>query len=1093
MRKYKNYIIAILSLLLVITTVCFIPISARKLIPLVESQAAKDFGVDAHLEHLVLRVGPQLKLKTPIMHLMYEDGQKFAQLDSVKFYIPWSSVLRKNPKVTALQAKKLTVRVNSDDKYLKRLVENLENKDFRELPNIHLKGYRISYLNKINNDNYVLGGQELNLDKILKFKNFKLSTKGNLEINDNKYINYDLSLIPNVNFNEFKPNTDFISLFDKIKLLDFHSDIMTDLTFYKNQNDVLQASGYLNVDNISVFDKTDKSPTSFVYLTLWGDKAKILSNIYTSQNKKVYLEGMINNSKKPVIDLKVKTDEIELENLYNKLKIFTDLSKLKNIDSMTGTLNANFTLKGDLKKIKSNGYLKVNNAAIKSGGFKIDKINSDIDFSNNTIAITNATGYINTAPIMLKGNIDNDLNLELLMSKVELKHLLPPKYGVKNGIISLAANITGKPDNIIHKENLQIDNLLADSNGNQISVNSIKIDTNKNNTAYVDSINIQTPNTELIKIPSMRLLFERENVNLPETSIYMPNSKLTVKGNLTNYNNKDAAFSLFADGFVNSSDIKSIKTKSNKYPVKILVSGTKPAQNINAQLLFEKTDILDEPAILNLSSKLSYDKNNEKINAKLEDLSITGFSGKFSNDLKSNLKGQRKLVSNGMIEDLKSPVFKNIRISIPQILNIQLPDIVAQLKGDLFLNGAYKQPEIVGQIFIQNLYNQPTQTTVSNCSVDFNKNIASLNAPLVKVLDSSMGLTANVYTDISKAIIVKNVNVKSKILNTDTILMYKDVPLIKSYPVEIQDGKFYSERVFADIYGSPVYLTAFTGDFKLKDDKLFVKNITSEIFNGKLAGDMSFNLKDETFSTNVMARGVSASPIFDIISARKETISGTMDFDTSVTGNLATKKSLNGDVRFIIHNGRMSTLGKLEHLLYAQNVIADSMLRTSLSIVTKAITLKDTGLFKYLRGDVTITNGVANIKMLQSLGPLMSLYIKGQYYPENDFANLVVLGRLSDEIVSGLGAFGDFSLNKLMIMLTGEENKYNIQVSDIENLPQLPVKNTKEFRSVINGIIDKPSSVQSFNWISYSQKSLRQKDMPNSNVKVPSFVDELPY
>ena len=138
-------------------------------------------------------------------------------------------------------------------------------------------------------------------------------------------------------------------------------------------------------------------------------------------------------------------------------------------------------------------------------------------------------------------------------------------------------------------------------------------------------------------------------------------------------------------------------------------------------------------------------------------------------------------------------------------------------------------------------------------------------------------------------------------------------------------------------------------------------------------------------------------------------------------------------------------------------------------------------------------DGVAEIKMMQSLGPLMSLYIKGQYNPENDNAKLVVLGRISDEIVSGLGAFGDFSLNKLMIMLTGGENKYNIRPADIENMPQLPVKNTKEFRSVINGVIDKPSSVQMFNWISYSEKSLRQKDVPMTNLKVPSFVEELPY
>ena len=55
------------------------------------------------------------------------------------------------------------------------------------------------------------------------------------------------------------------------------------------------------------------------------------------------------------------------------------------------------------------------------------------------------------------------------------------------------------------------------------------------------------------------------------------------------------------------------------------------------------------------------------------------------------------------------------------------------------------------------------------------------------------------------------------------------------------------------------------------------------------------------------------------------------------------------------------------------------------------------------------------------------------------------------------------------------------------------MRNTKEFRSVINGVIDKPSSVQTFNWISYSEKSLRQKDVPMTNVKVPAFVNELPY
>jgi hypothetical protein len=591
----------------------------------------------------------------------------------------------------------------------------------------------------------------------------------------------------------------------------------------------------------------------------------------------------------------------------------------------------------------------------------------------------------------------------------------------------------------------------------------------------------------MIKIPSLKLHIERDKITLPETNIFMPNSKLSAKSEITNYNNNDITFNIALNGFIHSRDILKLKAYNTRYPLKLNVTGNKSIQNINSQILLEDTAILDEPSVINLVSKV------EKNIYKIDDLSIVPLNGNFSNDFKSNLKGTKKLVISGAIEDLKHPIMKNIRIFIPQQLNINLYDTIAQIKGDIFVNGKFDKPEIIGQLGIQNLFNQAMQLAVSNCTLDFNKNNVVINAPLIKIADSSMGITGVSSTDISKTILIKNINVKSKYINTDTLLMYKDSPIMKLYPIEINEGKFFTERLQANIYGSPLYMTAFAGDFKLKNDVLNMKNISSEIYNGKLNGSLDYNLKDEHFNSKIMARGVSASPIFDIISTRNDQISGTMDFDANLKGELTTKQSLNGNVKFIAYNGRMSSLGKLEHLLYAQNVIADNMLRTSLSVITKAISLKDTGLFKYLKGDITLEKGIANVHMLQSQGPLMALFIKGIYDPTTDYGKMVVLGRLSDEVVSGLGSFGDFSLNKLMIMLTGEETKYNLVPEDFEKLPQLAAKNTKEFRAIINGKIDKPSSVMSFNWISYSQKSLRQKEVPMTNVKVPSFVEELPY
>ena len=1086
MKKYKNYIICLLVLLALCVTVCFIPINATKLIPAIESQVTKDLGIQIHIEKLILRLGPSLKVKAPIMHMMYEDGQKFAQFDNVKFFIPWSSLIKNDVIVKRLYADKFIVKVNSNDKFLTSLYERLKEKNFDETPDITLKSYCITYYDNNLDKSLKISGSPLELSKIKEFKNMKLKSIGEFFIDDKKYLSYDLAIVPNIEIPKTKNSLNLTEFAEQIEAFDFHSDIIADLKLYKNISGNIQISGLVNVDNISVLDPDKKNPKSFIYLTFLGDKTGVLSNIYASNDKKVYVDGVINNSKKPGLDLKVKTDEIQLADLYKKIKLLAEFSGLKGVDSVNGTMRADFSIKGDINKIKSSGFLKIAKASIKSGSLDVNNIDSDIDFSNNTINIVNTVGYVNNAPIMAKGKIDKNIDIEVLMNKVDLKHLLPGEFGIRKGIVSLVANISGTFENITHKENLQIEDFLAENKNGNISFATLKFDTNKNNVAHINNIMIKPVKTEFIKLPQLKLYIEDNSLKIPDTNVFMPNSKLVFRADINDYSAAGLTYNITLDGFVNSKDICKKQLYSAAYPIKLTFNGNKSVQNITTQILSEKALILDEPAILNLAAKFE----NESL--KIEDLSVSAFNGKFTNDFKANLRGQKKILVTGNVDNIKSPVFRNIRIFIPQQLNVTYMDNLAQLKGDVFINGKYSNPDIVGQINVQNLINQFLQLSINNMTLDFNKNIAIVNAPQVKIGDSSMGVNATVSTDILKGMTVKNASIKSKYINTDTFLMYKDATVLKSVPVKILNGKLYSEKALASIYNEPIYLSALSADFKLEDNILKLSNISSEIFNGKLAGKLDFSLKDEHFNSEIQARGVSAAPIFDIISVRKDSVSGVMDFDSAISGNMSTKQSLNGTIKFIVHNGRMGTLGKLEHLLYAQNVIADSMLRTSLSVVTKAITLKDTGLFKYLRGDIELQNGIANVKMLQSQGPLMTLFIKGLYNPETDYAKLVVLGRLSDEVISGLGAFGDFSFNKLMVMLTGEDNKYNILPEDFEKLPPLPMRNTKEFRSIINGVLDKPSSVLLFNWISYSEKSYRQKDVPMTDVKVPEFINNLP-
>ncbi|MCQ2754034.1 MAG: hypothetical protein MJ231_03190 [bacterium] len=692
MKKYSKYLIAGLILVTILISICFIPISVSRFIPMLEKQVSDEIGASVHIDKLILRVGPYLKLKTPQMHITYSSGTKFAQLDNVKFYIPLTSIFNKKPKADLITARKLIVRVNSTDKELNEIINRLSGKEYVDIPNIHLKSYDITYKNVENSDKYVLAGQVFELDKVLNYKNLKVNAKGAFSINNKKYLTFDVDILPKINLQKSPQVPDIQQYIDHMKNLDFYSDIIADIKLYKDTNNTTLASGFINIDNISVLDKNKKTPKSFVYLTLWGNKASVLSNIYVNQAKKVAIEGMINNSNKPVLDLKVKTDEIVIKDLYDKLSFFMDFSKLKNIEYINGVLNANFTLKGDLSKIKSSGYLKISNAEVRANGLQIDKINSDIDFSNNKINIVNAVGYVKNSPIMAKGFIDKNIDVELLMNKVELKYLSPAFLGVKKGIASVVANISGTLDNVVHQENIQINDLELDNDYGILSIDSLKFNTNKASIAYIDNISLSSNYFETIKIPSMKLTIDNDRIVVPETNVFLPNSKLVLNSLVTNYNNKDVGFNVFINGDIYSKDIKLLNNITSKYPIIVSLNGNKDVQNINIQAMIDKPMVMVEPIVVNLSSKL------EKNNLKIDDISIYSIVDKFSSDLKQNIKGQKKLILTGNIENVLSPSLKNIRVIIPQNMNIKYGETTAQIKGDLFLNGALNSPESRGQV-----------------------------------------------------------------------------------------------------------------------------------------------------------------------------------------------------------------------------------------------------------------------------------------------------------------------------------------------------------------------------------------------------------
>ena len=93
-------------------------------------------------------------------------------------------------------------------------------------------------------------------------------------------------------------------------------------------------------------------------------------------------------------------------------------------------------------------------------------------------------------------------------------------------------------------------------------------------------------------------------------------------------------------------------------------------------------------------------------------------------------------------------------------------------------------------------------------------------------------------------------------MNTDSVLMYKDSPILTKFPVRINEGKLYSERVLASLYGENLIFSAVNTEFKLLNNILKFQNLTADMYNGKLAGSLDFNLRDENYdSKKRLSRG----------------------------------------------------------------------------------------------------------------------------------------------------------------------------------------------------------------------------------------------
>ncbi len=1002
------------------------------------------------------------------------------------------------------------------------------------MPIICAKKYSISLIDTQTNKSYSVSGNDFKISDFVLNDKIKIQTNGQISLEKEKQITYDINLLSKVmpkveNNNQQVQNNnekfDILYYLKTLKTIHLLADVKADLKL-TGDIDNIKTDGNLDITGLSLKVKNKQLPKSYIKTTFSGNKVSINSNLNTSDTENININGFLKYGKNQYIDLTTKSDKISLSNMFDIISSFLPVFGMDEFKGITanGDLKANFTIRSDFKKIDSSGYLKIKNANIFYNAFNIavKEINSDIDFSRNQIDIKNSSAKVNGAPITLAGAINTNAyaNLSLKADKLPIKGLFAT-FGMVNvlkdnninsGIISLDAKLKGnltktKPQINVLLENVNIYNkplktsiILNNGKSDITFTNDNKI----NGNILITALKINSADFGAYSLPSTKLTFDDKDFNIQPSDIYFNNSKIDFKGKIKDYASKNNSVNIQVYGLLVAKDLKTLIPKeykndiltAGKLPFILRINGNLDSQSITGQILSNQTNYFSYGTVNSLYNKTTLTNlvmtlaNN---NLKITDLSLNVLNSNkgLSEDFNANLNGSTKITTiSGNINNLqnKYQTLNNIKVNLPYTLSISIPTLKSsniKVNGNLNINGTTLNPVITGQLSLPAATFPTLKTTVKNLTLALNKNNINLNCPSLTVSDSVISLTSIIDNNFNKGIKIKSMDFVSKNLNLDTMLAalsnlpQNSVGQGTDLGVTLSNGKGKLDRFsLGGLNGYNI-----TSNFNIVDNVLNLSNIVGFAYNGKIAGSAEYNIIFGNLKINLQGRGLSAEPALADFTKVSNLLSGSLDFDTNNIRLIAgtetqMMQSLKGDVTFIVSNGQMGTLGKLENLLYAQNILGNNLLKNSLGSIAKAVSIKKTGEFKYLKGKMTFLNGWANINTFQTSGPAMSLYSTGKYNLLNNTINASVLGRLSNDVVEVLGPIGEFSFNKLLsyIPKIGQVSSAMINEMTIkpigENLSMLPdltpkqTGETKAFKVILNGGIESTNSIKSFKWIS---------------------------
>lgn len=1148
---------------------------------------ADETGFKIKFEKVKLVTTPKLTAGIKAGHIsaMLPTDDEFLSADNAQIKISLLPLLIKRIEIDVISANDISanLKIQKDGKFLieEYIPEQKEDiqtqapvtglpfglKLSNRLPNINVKHYKAAFTDMSDKKEYSIEGNDLKVDDFILNKKIKVQTQGKIRLAGDEQFNYDIKLfnkiMPDLEFNDivFAPQTDnekpktpdiavnILDIFKAVHKNRITANLKTDLKTSGTINNI-NMKGLIDVNNITLAVNGEKLPAGHTMLNFNGKKILLNTELFTTPKEKTVINGDFRTGKKARINLSVKSNT----RINNIFRIINSIAKSFNYNeletlSATGTINADFNVKSDLKKIESNGYFKIPSASIKYALYNvlINNINADVDFANNMVNVKNLGFTVLSQPLKLYGTIQNDTtsDIHLTADKLLIKGLvtaagqvgLLKENDIKSGTLSMDASVKGKLKEIKPVVDLTANNIniFNKPSSTSLKLNDAKVNISSDGQKYKGSININSVNVinpaASISVPAARVTMDEKDVNIADTYLTFNNSRIDVTGKISDYTTKKIALNIKAKGAVLASDIKALIPKelrseiktSGKLPVLVAITGNNKAQNIDAQILATPTNYISILDIDELSGKSSLINSSLKISNDSIKLSDTGLysqngSRTLSDNPKDNFSGSTGVVSiKGSVDKLSSsPHLNNINIKSSGLIGASIPGFKGSklnTQFDLTLNGNPANPAMKGFANVPSVNIPAIKTKLKNMSIDITNNAITIDTPTINVDNSVMDAKTIVSTNFNNGIIINSINYNALLLDTDTLIKAMEgMPAqtassgsAKSSAannnshanlgIVIQNGK----GSVSKFKSGNITATDLNSTFSLKDNIFYLKGIQGSAYNGKVNGDVSVNLINGKTNVDFHGNGMNAVNAIEAAAGLKNALSGTLAFNAKIGLNAfapnenAMMQSMTGNVDFKITDGTFGNIGRLENLLFAENIVSNGVMAALLSPIANMPVVKNSADFKSITGDMSFNKGWAQIKSIKTTGPAMAYYITGRYNLINTTANLIILGRLGADVVAALGPIGDLSVTKLTAFipkfgaLTG--NLINAMTSDPKNekTAEIPAlsngsKNYKDFKVNFNGGIESKSSIKSFKWLSVCD---------TSGIEGGSFKDQL--